>query len=212
MSEEYTDEEELQKLMTGQVPEPTEDIDPRTAKAPDPTPEVTERARAIFERHQKGETITSVSDVPEELPLDDKVKSRFLAHVLGGVPFTQQYTAFGDRLTVTLRTLSSQDELLVSQLMLERLPKGASAELRSESYRQFALALSIESMEVDGTFVGGLLRRGGEVATLLRDYDAWMASTPGTTYRLLYTWYLRFRKQLSELLRRAEDKSFWPTP
>lgn len=198
-------EEELEQLSNPSIAAPGD-----STPEPDPEPEVLKRAQELINRagNRESEAETPENPVPE---ISDDQKLRFMAHILGGKPFSERYKLLGGAFLVEYRNLTPLEEESLSELVLrwerdQELAKGR----RRLRYRQLAMATAISSLQLEGVAVTP--RFDANSKQFLEDYQAWLRGLSGGQYQLLDHCYARFRQLLEYLFERSTDPDFWPTP
>lgn len=208
---EVPNEQELEALSGGRTTRPAPEM-------PDPEPEVLERAQQILDRAADGSEDPQVVEGDQPLPGESQVhtdpsltarqKLDFLAHILGGQPYTRSYELLAGNMVLTFRTISARlDSVLASLAAAEA---SDSRQARHALYTNYLLAASLHKVTTRGQTHELQVFPNDEPD--LRAYRSWFAGLNREQYLLLLQTFRTFRRELDQLLDKADDPDFWPTP
>jgi hypothetical protein len=194
-------EDQLRALETGAVKvaiQPTNSI-------PDPEPAVIARAQEIYTELKTGKA------APVEDTISDSDKVAFLAHILEGVVYTKTYKLFNDNMLLSFRTISSTVQDLAHTLSIseEHTEPGCTPENRAARFNSLIACLSITA--INGMAVHKYNLNTNSLQALSESWKALKVIVSTAELALIKQQYAVFANHLSELIKRAEDPSFWPT-
>lgn len=181
---------------------------------PDPEPEVLEAAKLIIEGMLKGEGFGDVVDQFRGQRLagghvtaqvDDQLKLKFLAHVLENQPYERSYSLLGGQLVLTFKAVSAEvDRQVASEV------RATDPATRDMEYGHGLLAASLQSIYLGGKSVPAMQINTSR--SWLERFHTWSLSIDRPMLLLVHRTFRRFERELQELLEKADDPSFWPTP
>jgi hypothetical protein len=169
---------------------------------PDPTPEVVERAQVLVNGAASG-SMDSKQVVESVTTQDDRL--RFLAHLLGGIPYRKTYEILGGAQAVTFTTISAVLDTALAKLALEDAKEHRKAKYLD--YLMLASLLSVRTGDSVVEFAPDADPKAFRVA-----YEAWFVDLNREQYLVLRGLFDRFRGELDAMLGKVDDPSFWPTP
>lgn len=128
----------------------------------------------------------------------------FLAHILTGVPFMQRYD---------VANIGFVEFATVSATELDQLRRLAASEPSnvpgSDRLRSLLAVASVNRLEIDNRVFSPVHDRKWASSYA---YDVFVESVPFGLLQLIESYYADFSRTLSSLIRKASDRSFWPTP
>jgi hypothetical protein len=160
---------------------------------------------------------------PKENPIDFADKERFLAHLLGGKPFTKTYHLFGGKLAVTFRTLScSEQEQTGQQCWLDSnhetamaTDKRGQAEERVVRFAQYLFTAALYKIAAEKDVPQVLepfKEKGNREAGILPikiAHQKVQETFPWPIYRALMNAHGEFCELTNRLTNEAQNPSFW---
>lgn len=180
---------------------------------PDPEPEVLEAAKALIDGMLKGQGFSEVVDAlrgqrlagaPAAPLVDERLKLKFLAHVLENEPYERHYSLLGGRLVLVFRTVTADvDRQVAEDAMVDSVNRDAR-------YSNGLLAASLQSIAVDGR-PAPVIPHEADGNWIYR-FTTWAGSIDRPVLQLVHQSFRRFERELAEMLAKADDPSFWPTP
>jgi hypothetical protein len=154
------------------------------------------------------------SDVVE---VTEEDKIQFLVSLLGLKPFIKRYSLFGDRLSVTLRTINPVEaDMCFRQLYIDRKKnRVANQAEEAENLARYRAALQVQNM-----LGNGLTYQQKTTDTVVRDidadtyvYHAWArfceVNTSETMHRTLLGLVFRFNELVARLEANVDNPNFW---
>jgi hypothetical protein len=186
-----------------------------TSNVPEPEPDVLERAKVLASQIKSGVPISSleVNGVNQSVSGSAKAinsitkhdKLMFMAHVLRDDPFIKEYSLFNGKLVFTFKIIDREIKDIIHKAV-------ASEPDRMMTY---ILAASIDSISIDGVITKYDIRPvccSSVSDSLIKNLDDLLDPLSTTVLSLLQSKFKEFRILIDTLIRRAEDKDFWPTP
>ena len=130
-------------------------------------------------------------------PVSDEAKIAFLAHIIAGAPFIQQYH-IAEAGYIEFSTIPS--EALIN---IRRLARND----REQLHRLMSVA-SVRRIELGSTYISPVK---GDWSSL-DVYEAYVHDLPAGLVNIIESQYLVFSQTLSTLINKVSDRSFWQTP
>lgn len=139
-----------------------------------------------------------------EVGIDREIRVAFLAHILTGVPFIQQYQ---------IANLGFVEFATVSAAELDRLRylavRSSSPQEKGARLRRLLAVACVNRLEIDGRAIPPVQDRLWASA---QAYEVFLSLVPVGLLQVIESYYLEFSGVMSRLVDKVSDRSFWPTP
>jgi hypothetical protein len=134
-------------------------------------------------------------------------KDHFLRCVLGGQPYTREYSLFGGAATVTMQDLSAEDqEKIFAQLKADEITTDEDWEVQTDRYH-----LAMGAVKLTWSAKEGTPAWEGPCEDMTERVNEMLSKSSTVVYRALMGVAREFVRHLNELAEAAQRPDFWET-